>query len=357
MSPRLLFSSFAFLLAVAAPARADQLVFSATSALIASGGTGTVLVPMFDPSLGVLRNVHVSVQCRMTGTWGMENTSAFVNLVGYSQGQSLGAGVPTAFPGVGFPLTSTSVFQPGSVYLLAFDGSIDYGGTSGTTFAFSDLSQSPQPDPYLDIDSESSLQLYAGVGSFSVGLGPVAASAISNLPFIQQSAAVSAGARIDVTYTYDPFPARICRSTASAGCPCNNLGSAGNGCANSGNSAGGALDATGTASISADTLVLHGASMTSSNALYFQGTAFGYVPAVYGDGLRCVTGSVVRLGTKTNVSGSSQYPSSGDVPIALRGNVTSTGLSYYQVVYRDGGNFCSASQFNATNGLAILWTP
>ena len=162
---------------------------------------------------------------------------------------------------------------------------------------------------------------------------------------------------IEVTYTYDPFPARICRSTESAGCPCNNVGSAGNGCANSAGSTGGALDATGVASISADTLVLNGANMTSSSALYFQGTSFGYVPAVYGDGLRCVTGSVVRLGAKVNANGSSQFPGSGDIAIALRGNVVTPGLRYYQVVYRDGGNFCSASQFNATNGLAIRWLP
>lgn len=78
---------------------------------------------------------------------------------------------------------------------------------------------------------------------------------------------------------------------------------------------------------------------------------------VYGDGLRCVGGSVVRLGTKTNASGTSQYPAPGDLPLSVRGGITQPGVEYYQVVYRDGGNFCTSSAFNATSGMAVLWTP
>jgi hypothetical protein len=120
---------------------------------------------------------------------------------------------------------------------------------------------------------------------------------------------------------------------------------------------GGVLDAGGTASLSADTLVLSGSSMTSSSALYFQGTTNSYQGAFYGDGTRCVGGSVVRLGTKTNVAGSSQYPAPGDLPVSVRGGVTSPGLRYYQVLYRDNGNYCTTSSFNLTSGMAVLWNP
>jgi hypothetical protein len=129
------------------------------------------------------------------------------------------------------------------------------------------------------------------------------------------------------------------------------------GCSNSAGSAGGVLDASGTASIAADTLVLHGSSMTSSSALYFQGTTYAHAQAVYGDGLVCAGGSIVRLATLTNVNGSSQLPAAGDPSISARAGITQPGLRSYQVIYRDLGSFCTASSFNATSGMAILWTP
>ncbi|MCY2960238.1 MAG: VCBS repeat-containing protein, partial [Planctomycetota bacterium] len=87
-------------------------------------------------------------------------------------------------------------------------------------------------------------------------------------------------------------------------CPCGNVGAAGNGCGNSLFANGANLTATGTASISGDTLVLSGSNMPNSSALYFQGTgqANAGLGTVFGDGLRCAAGSVIRLGTKTNVA-------------------------------------------------------
>jgi hypothetical protein len=103
--------------------------------------------------------------------------------------------------------------------------------------------------------------------------------------------------------------------------------------------------------------VLTGSRMTNSTALYFQGSTFDYVQTVYGDGLRCVGGSIVRLGIKSNVSGSSQYPGPNDPSVSVRGGISQPGTACYQVVYRDGGSFCTPSAFNATSGMIVLWTP
>jgi hypothetical protein len=142
-------------------------------------------------------------------------------------------------------------------------------------------------------------------------------------------------------------------------CPCGNAGSSGHGCASSVSAVGAQLTSQGTASLAADTVVLNGSDMPSSSALYFQGTAKtnGGAGAVFGDGLRCAGGSVVRLGTTTNVAGASHYPNPGNPSVSVKGNVTSPGLREYQVWYRNAAAFCTPSTFNLSNGIEVTWTP
>ena len=136
-------------------------------------------------------------------------------------------------------------------------------------------------------------------------------------------------------------------------CPCGNSGAAGNGCASSVNANGANLAGTGNPSISNDTFLLTGTGMPNSSALYYQGTS--QIATAFGDGLRCVGGSIRRLGTKANVSGGSQYPAAGDTPISIRGANAAGDVRNYQVWYRNAATFCSASTFNLTNGYTIVW--
>jgi hypothetical protein len=142
-------------------------------------------------------------------------------------------------------------------------------------------------------------------------------------------------------------------------CPCGNSGSSGNGCASSVNAAGAHLSAIGTPSLAADTVVLSGANMPNSSALYFQGTTqvAGGAGTVFGDGLRCAGGSIVRLRTLTNAAGASSYPGVGDPLLSVRGMVTMPGVRTYQVWYRNAAAFCTSSTFNLSNGLEITWGP
>lgn len=158
--------------------------------------------------------------------------------------------------------------------------------------------------------------------------------------------------------------ASFCAGDGSATtCPCGNSGASGNGCANSANSAGAHLTVTGFASVSFDTLALQGSGMTpTSSVLYFQGTSAvnGGSGSVFGDGLRCVGGSVIRLGIGTNSSGSSTYPGvPGDPPISVKGQIPIAGgvTRHYQAWFRDAANFCSASVFNLSNGVSVTWAP
>ncbi len=139
-------------------------------------------------------------------------------------------------------------------------------------------------------------------------------------------------------------------------CPCGNNGAAGAGCANS-LGHGGVLAASGAASITADTFVLAGSGMPDSSVLYFQGTSqqSGGAGAVFGDGLRCAGGTVIRLGTKTNSAGASQYPGAGDPSIAVRGANAAGNVRTYQGWYRNAASFCSTDTFNLTNGVQTTW--
>jgi hypothetical protein len=145
-------------------------------------------------------------------------------------------------------------------------------------------------------------------------------------------------------------------------CPCGNNSPVGQGrgCLNS-TGVGAQLTATGNASLASDTFVLHGAGLpTTSSGLFFQGTtqSAGGAGALFGDGLRCAGGTVVRLGTKPVTSGASAYPAAGDPSISVKGMVTTSASTRgYQLWYRNSAVYCTASTFNLTNGLWVTWLP
>jgi acetyl esterase/lipase len=142
---------------------------------------------------------------------------------------------------------------------------------------------------------------------------------------------------------------------SGAACPCGNTSPAGSasGCRHS-LGFGGRLVASGTARISADTLVLRGSQMPDSSVLYFQGTnPVAGVP--FGDGQRCAGGAVVRLKIAANSAGASIYPAVGDVPVAIRGGIAGPGVRWYQCWFRNAAPFCTPATFNATNSVRIDW--
>jgi hypothetical protein len=144
-------------------------------------------------------------------------------------------------------------------------------------------------------------------------------------------------------------------------CPCGNSGAAGNGCANSVSPAGADLSASGQPSVTAANLVLHGNGMGNSTCLFYQGTSElnGGLGLTFGDGLRCASGTIARLGIKTVVAGVAQYPDAGDPSIAVRGMIPAGGgvTRFYQGWYRNAPIFCTPATFNLTNGLMTTWVP
>ncbi|MBI5363513.1 MAG: hypothetical protein HZA53_10075 [Planctomycetes bacterium] len=141
-------------------------------------------------------------------------------------------------------------------------------------------------------------------------------------------------------------------------CPCGNFGAQGRGCAWHAGPSGAALVAQGRIAPS-DELVLVAAGMPLSapSTIFLKGDQLLVGGAVFGDGVRCVGGGLIRLGTKTNVGGSARYPESGNTAISVRGATpVGSGLTgWYQTYYRNAASYCTSATFNVTNGVRVIW--
>jgi len=113
----------------------------------------------------------------------------------------------------------------------------------------------------------------------------------------------------------------ICTGDGSGtACPCANTGGPGQGCANSTGS-GGTLSGTGTASVAADSVVITTSGTPgTATVVFFQGVNQdnGGAGIALFDGLRCTSGTIVRLGVKASVGGSASYPQAGDSTSMLK---------------------------------------
>jgi hypothetical protein len=142
-------------------------------------------------------------------------------------------------------------------------------------------------------------------------------------------------------------------------CPCANLGGTAHGCGNSTDNTGALLSVIGTSN--PDTLLLQASGMpavATPASIYLQGDAIVTGGVLFGDGVRCVGGNLIRLGLKAMPTGSSQYPEPGDQSVSTKGGVTpGTGVTrYYQTYYRNSSAiFCPPATFNVTNGLIVVW--
>jgi hypothetical protein len=150
-------------------------------------------------------------------------------------------------------------------------------------------------------------------------------------------------------------------------CPCGNppIGP-GHGCDNSSATGGAVLKAQGNASLAADTLVFTTTGeKPTATSIVLQGNAVSATGAVFGQGVRCVAGSLKRLYVKNASAGSIGAPDVTDVRVAARSAalgdpIPAGGVRNYMVYYRDPtvlGGCPSASTFNGTQAIAITWAP
>ena len=143
-------------------------------------------------------------------------------------------------------------------------------------------------------------------------------------------------------------------------CPCGNTGGLCGGCANSAGD-GATLSASGTPSLSADSVVLTADGLVGGlPCLFFSGTNAinGGNGMPFGDGLRCAGNAAVRIEV---TAASSAGSASTSVEVSTNGQAYGNTLSvgevvHYQCWYRDDTAICAAaSGHNMTNGLTLTW--
>lgn len=141
-------------------------------------------------------------------------------------------------------------------------------------------------------------------------------------------------------------------------CPCGNAPSGpGRGCDNASHTGGASLTGVGTAFPENLILTVSGMRPTSV-ALLVQGSQVG-VDAPFGDGVRCVYGTLLRMGVRTAVAGQASWPATNEPSLrtlsSMKGDPIPFGDSrYYFVYYRDPEpGWACAGEFNTSNALRV----
>ena len=182
---------------------------------------------------------------------------------------------------------------------------------------------------------------------------------------VLDACAVRLGVRADINGDLRPDACEE-RSRAlcfgdSGACPCG-VGAPGSGCPNSSVAAGARLSSTGFSSVLADELLLRVEGLPRATSLgFYQGTAAmaGGAGVAWGDGVRCVTGSILWLGRVRTQTGVCAWPPSG-LNMSTNGRIAAEGLGvrYYQVWYRDADPaYCTPHRHNFSNALRVEWVP
>jgi Tol biopolymer transport system component len=152
-------------------------------------------------------------------------------------------------------------------------------------------------------------------------------------------------------------------------CPCSNPpAGAGTGCDNSSGTGGAQLSSSGTASIANDNLVFATAGeKPTATSEFTQGTSTIAAGTTFGQGVRCVGGTLKRLYTKTASGGVATAPDFSIPDLSVSAMSSSLGdtltpgtVRYYFVYYRDPtvlGGCSPLATFTATQSGAIAWAP
>jgi len=337
----------------------------------ASGAT--LEVPRFDGRLESLVQVDVVVNCRWAVEAVTDNHGLGCHELDWTA-ELAGLVEPIdnlpAVTGFG-PLEverHVPLARPGEVLLGPSDGHDDCDVVQGPEATDRCVAGADHVAPSFDRTwSEASISLSGDDVTPWIAIGPGTGSVIrvdlyafgsssgsfplSGCTTIDHRASVS----LEVTYTYCPpgFGEALCGCTAG---PCGNRGGADAGCENS-TGQGATLTGSGTTSLAAADLVLSASGLPANKpGLFFQGlgAAAGGAGAVLGDGLRCATGSVVRLEVVTS-DGAGQTASSAD--LAARSGAGPGERRVYQLWYRDSSAGPCGSGSNTTNGLGLIWAP
>lgn len=182
--------------------------------------------------------------------------------------------------------------------------------------------------------------------------------------------ATSAAATLTVPVACTPGPA-FCfgDGSLSTPCPCsppntipNPSGAPGHGCANSFDSSGALLTAVGTLNPDAVVFTSDIGPAYQGFGFLFKGNAITASGVAVSDGIRCVSGQLIRFGGHNAGSngdpiGKWRYPNGVQTtPVSVATAQQLGQAAYYQHYYRNAAPlFCNSSTANLSNGMQISW--
>ena len=163
---------------------------------VASATTGwsqALGIAGFDPTLGTLQAVTLTIGTTGTAKLQAENLDSESAYLGVKQAATVEVGAG------GTVLDSEAATVTTDRTLYSFDGTIDDAGASGET-----LQNSASATATTVLSDPASLAAFTGAAAAGLTLSDVGQTSIDGPGALSISAALQAGAGVDVTYTYDP---------------------------------------------------------------------------------------------------------------------------------------------------------
>ena len=167
----------------------------ATVADRTTGWTDTVALARFDPALGTLEAVNVTLVGNLAATVGMENLGTASGTANFGDAASISLAV-----GGGAALLTASPSATDAATLPGFDGTADFAGASGrydTGLTGTDTETAQLTDP-------TDLALFTGSGSVPLQLAATGGSTGDAPANFVTELLGTAGAELEVSYTYVP---------------------------------------------------------------------------------------------------------------------------------------------------------
>lgn len=350
--------------------------------------TTTARLPLFDPALGILRRVELSISAQLTGDASVESHADIPTDVSLHFAGRLALMRP--HQGLLVELTPRIDFED---HLLAFDGTVDFAGASGVSHMGIVIKEDGVP-----VVAEASDELlFTGRSgmhdTIDLPVSAVGTSSADGGGNMQSRFRQAASALITVSYVFDldcnengvadvddlvsgssvdadvngipdDCQALITQFCSGDGpdnggpkCPCSNSTEDNTGgCLNS-TGVGARLEGTGMPSVGADTFRLVASELPPGvMAVYLQGRDMMSFGESFGDGLLCISGPLRRIATQTSpeTGNSMIHPASGDLPISVKLGIRPGESWSYQVWYRNPDGPCGFD-INTTNGVRVVW--
>ena len=190
----LLLAACAFV-ALTTSANAAVLTYTDSIVSTATDWSSTLSVPKFNPALGTLTNIVITLTGSVLGNVMVESMSSSAANVTTTLAASLTLTRPDATTlVVSFPaFTATQAFT-------AYDGGLDFAGTSGITYA---AINSAQTATFTTPPPASDLALFTGSGNIVLPISAHGASSVTGSGNLVAGFQTRAAAMLEVAYSYD----------------------------------------------------------------------------------------------------------------------------------------------------------